>query len=141
MGRLGGGSNTPEDATLDIFAGANDPTSFNHFRNFLFHLAGADTIVMPDSVITNQTRERGWDGAAGVGWRFGRGLVGGEFHLIQDRFENTLAGFGPERRRWDVRAGAEVRATRNLWLRLGGMHGRDDRDRLTDRNEFLNDAA
>ena len=32
MGRLGGGSNTAEDATLDIFAGADDPNKALLFR-------------------------------------------------------------------------------------------------------------
>jgi hypothetical protein len=114
-----------------------DPTSFNRFRNDLFYLPGSDTLAIPDSIVSNERRERGWDGTGGLGWRFGRGFLGGEFHALQDRFEQTVSGAGPERRRWEVRAGAEYDVNRMLTIRAGGSHGRDDHDRLTKNNEYL----
>jgi hypothetical protein len=103
-----GGSFDTAKNRVDIEAPpASDASSFNRYRNTLYNTTDLDTLVLPDSIVTNEQRERSWTAAGGAGYSFGRTFVGAEFHLSEDRYEQDIGGTGPERRRWDVRAGAE----------------------------------
>ena len=63
---IGGGYDL-DSRTVDITApGLDDPTSFNYFRNFLYSKPGTDSLVLPDSIVTNKAKRDGWSAGGGV---------------------------------------------------------------------------
>jgi len=136
---LGAGLNT-NYRRVQVFApDPSDTTSFNHFLNTVFYRNNADSLVMPDSVASNDYRQRGWEAGGGLSWHAPnrRTVVGAEYHRDRQVFQQELGGLGPERIGWEVRAGLEQGINRALVLRGGYIHRWEDRDRLTLRNEYL----
>jgi len=128
--------------TIDLPKNPGD-ISFNAFRNVVFYRVGADTLVLPDSVIADQSEETGWDGGAGLAWHPSgqKGLVGVEYHRYHSETETRLAGTGPRRTGWDARVGLEYPLNPVLSLRGGYLYGKRDRDELTEQNEFVSNSA
>ncbi len=139
-----------------------DINSFNHFMNTTFYRDRADTTVYPDSVVFNEQKERAWDAAGGVSWRFAsrRGILGAEYHRFQDDHEQTLSGFkpkvnasdpdppswtysseGPRRAGWDVRSGLEYFIHPVLTGRAGYIYRFEDLDEFTAQNERVANTA
>ena len=131
------GSRTVEITPPDI----GDRTSFNYFRNVAAHRDGADSLALPDSVVHNKAEETFWSAAGGGSWRLGRGSVGLEYHYAEQKLVQTEAGEGPQRRIWDVRGGAEFACTAVLAGRLGYIYRDDDRDLLTQDNEYTSHSV
>jgi hypothetical protein len=157
---FGAGLNTGYRQITITPPAADDPTSFNAFRNAVYYRFNADTLALADSVVANRSEEREWEAAAGLSWQLPnrRGVVGAEFHHYRDhldqrlelerKLERNLLGdtvevvsylftSGPRRVRWDVRAGLEYRVNPVLTGRAGYIYRRDDRDQFTNRNEFV----
>ena len=140
--------------TLDIQPTLpGDIGSYNYFLDVAANRLGADSLALPDSVQRSHTIDKGWNLGYGATWRLpgGRGLVGGEYHFAKHSFEEQIfqnpkggggndpiafLGLGPDRRISDVRAGLEYACTKALSGRLGYIRRSDDRDELTQRNEF-----
>lgn len=120
-----------------------DETSLNDFIAKVFYTAGADTLVLPDSVSSGTREERAWDAGGGASWRLpgGRGLVGVEGHYRRKIFSDDVAGIGPKRFGWDVRAGIEYPVVPALDIRAGYIRRWEDRDDFTELNEYLSNAA
>ncbi len=121
-----------------------DPLDRSSFNYFIYRAAtreGADSLALPDSIRHNRSQERVWDAAGGATWNLSRGLVGVEYHYGEQEFGQTLTGKGPQRRTWDVRSGVEYACTRAFTGRLGYVYRSDDRDLLTQRNEFTSHAV
>jgi hypothetical protein len=136
---LGGGVATGYRRIVITPPGLEDLTSFNHFRNTIGYRANADSLALPDSVSFNQSEERTWEAGGGVAMRLpgGRGSWGVEYHRLRGLREQTMSGFGPLRRAWDLRAGFEYRCTEVATGRIGYAYRWEDPDVLTRRNEFL----
>lgn len=120
-----------------------DPTSFNYFRNLVFHRQNADSIFLPDSVVANEFERRSWSAGVGASYRSPwRGvIVGLEYHMAESEHEQSLAGVGPRRAVWDVRAGLEVPLVPALTGRGGFIYRTEDVDELTEQNEFVWNAV
>lgn len=116
-----------------------DLTSFNFFRNSIQQRVNADTLVLPDSVIYNQSEERRWEAGGGLAMRLpgDHGSWGVEYHRLQGLLEQTLSGKGPLWKGWDLRTGLEYRCTQVLTGRVGYMYRWEDRDDYTMQNEYL----
>ena len=136
-GSIDHGSRTVEITPPDI----GDRTSFNYFRNVAAHRDGADSLAIPDSVVYEKAEETYWGAAGGATWALGHGSVGFEYHYAEQKLVQTLAGEGPQRRIWDVRTGLEYSCTPVLSGRLGYLFRDDDRDLLTQRNEFTSHSV
>jgi hypothetical protein len=118
----------------------DDRTSFNAFRNTMFdRRAASDTLVMPDSLVSNTFEERGWEAAGGVSWRLPgkRGVVGAEYHRARQELEQAIAGLGPRRVTWDFRGGIEYPLNPVLVIRGGYIHRWSDGDEFAEQDEFL----
>ena len=109
-----------------------DLTSFNYFRNTIQQRANADSLMLPDSVVYNQSEERRWEAGGGLAMRLpgDRGSWGVEYHRLQGLTEQTLSGEGPLWKGWDLRTGLEYRCTQALTGRVGYMYRWEDRGRL-----------
>jgi hypothetical protein len=120
-----------------------DQTSFNYFRNVVFHRQNADSVFLPDSVIANEFERRTWGAGVGASWRapWRNALVGVEYHLAEAEHEQALNGIGPRRVVWDVRSGVEVPLGAALTGRGGFIYRSEDRDELTEANEFVWNAV
>jgi hypothetical protein len=116
--------------------GADDLTSFNAFLQSLRAVSGADTLVLPDSVVDNESNERTLGFGAGLGWKGARARAGVEFHWQRDAFFQELGGFGPERSGWDVRGGLEYACNPALTGRLGYVVRTLDEDTELERTEY-----
>ena len=116
-----------------------DLTSFNHFRNTTYYRPNADSLVLPDSVVFNQSEERTWEAGGGLTMRLpgARGLWGVEYHRLQGLMEQTLSGQGPLRKGWDLRTGLEYRCTQAMTGRVGYVYRREDEDDYIQQNEYL----
>ena len=77
--------------------GIEDLTSFNHFRNTVYYRPNADSLVLPDSVVFNQSEERTWEAGGGLAMRLpgARGSWGVEYHRLQGLPEQTRERAGP----------------------------------------------
>jgi hypothetical protein len=136
---LGGGLSTFYRQVKIEAPDPSDSTSFNAFRNLVYLAQAGDTLGLPDSVASDVVEERAWEAGGGIGWRVpgSRIIAGAEFHFRQDEFDAALNGKGPKRVGWDVRTGLEYRVNSALTLRGGYLHRWNDRDDLTQRNEYL----
>jgi len=115
--------------------------SFNSFRNFIFNQFGADTLTLPDSIVTNKFEERAIGAGGGIAWNVNdRMSIGAEYHWMSDKLESQLNGKGPERMLWEVRSGVEYVLTPVVTLRGGYLYRSDDEDELTGQNEYLSNA-
>ncbi|HEY6416467.1 MAG TPA: hypothetical protein VIX41_09525, partial [Acidimicrobiales bacterium] len=116
-----------------------DQTSFNYFRNTATYRTGLDSLALPDSVSDVTSDDEEWELVGGGTLRLPGmwGLVGAEFHLVEQSLEQTHAGEGPNRNLWDVRVGYERTCTEVLVGRLGYIYRTDDADDLTRDNEVL----
>ena len=136
---LGAGYNT-EYRKIEITApDAGDLTSFNYFRNVVVHHPNADSLALPDSVVSNASEERGVEVGGGAAWKLPhrKGAVGVEYHWDRRLFEQTLGGRGPRPGGWDVRGGVWYPLTQVLEVRGGYLYRREDHDELTKQNEFV----
>lgn len=133
---LGGQLWTAASRTSVSPPGAADLTSLNRFLNVVSAVAGADTLFLPDSVVAGETRTYAWGYGAGMGYKFTRATVGGEFHWGRDLTTSQLNGIGPKQMGWDVRAGMEYRWTQVLALRTGYLYRSFDEDDFTRSNEY-----
>lgn len=115
-----------------------DLTSFNYFRNTTFLRQNADSIFLPDSIVANEFERRTWEAGVGASWRapWRGALVGVEYHMAESEHDQMLAGLGPRRAVWDVRTGLEVPLNAALTGRGGFIYRSEDRDELTEQNEF-----
>ena len=136
---LGGGLSTGYRRIAVTPPGLGDLTSFNHFRNTVIYRVNADSLVLPDSVVFNQSEERTWEAGGGLAMRLpgARGSWGVEYHRLQGLMEQTLSGQGPLRKGWDLRTGLEYRCTEVLTGRVGYAYRWEDRDDYTQQNESL----
>jgi len=123
--------------------GPDDISSFNYFRNTTFHRANADSIYLPDSIVANEFERRSWEAGVGASWRapWRSALLGVEYHMAEAEHEQVLAGVGPRRAIWDVRSGIEVPLGVALTGRGGFIYRSEDRDELTEQNEFVWNAV
>jgi hypothetical protein len=132
-----------------------DRGSYNYFLDVAANRLGADSLAMPDSVRRTSSEEIGWEFGYGAAFRLpsGRGLIGAEYHFSKQTrtdavFESQVPpsvllsydGQGPDRRISDVRAGLEYACSPSFTGRLGYIRRSDDRDELTDRNEFTSNT-
>ena len=144
-----------------------DPSSYNYFRNVTSLRSGADSLALPDSIVISTSKERFQSGALGASWRLpgGRGLIGVEFHRVEEKPELTLFSRsleyvydlggslkdsvyvdtpvfnGSHRRKvWDVRGGLEYQCTDVLRGRVGYIYRSDDRDEGSLQNEFVSNT-
>lgn len=140
---VGGGFGAFRRETHLVAPAPNDTTSFNAFRNEVYLNANADTLFIPDSVVTDALEEKSWEGGGGIGWtRSDRRMsFGAEFHRRQAESSGSLAGLGPKRVGWDVRAGIEYAPGTAVRMRTGYIHRWEDRDDRTRNNEYLSNAA
>ena len=123
---------TPPDIT--------DETSFNHFLNVAYNRDGADSLALPDSVVFDHQEDTYWSVAGGGTWKLSKGIVGVEYHLGEQKRIQSGIGEGPKRQYWDVRAGVEYPCTRVLSGRAGYLYRVDDRDLLTNFNEYTSNS-
>lgn len=121
----------------------SDQTSFNYFRNLVFHRQNADSIYLPDSIVTNEFERRSWGAGVGASYRapWRGALVGVEYHMAESEHEQAIAGVGPRRTVWDVRTGVELPLGQALTGRGGFIYRSEDRDELTEQNEFVWNAV
>jgi hypothetical protein len=137
-----GGSFDHGKRTVEVTPpGINDRTSFNYFRNVAANRDGADSLALPDSVVHDKAEESYWSAAGGGTWKLRHGSFGVEYHYGEQKLEQTLAGEGPQRRIWDVRTGLEYSCTPIFTGRLGYIYRDDDRDLLTQGNEFTSHSV
>ena len=158
---LGGGLATGYRRTMVTPPGLDDRTSFNHFRNIVTYRSNADSLMLPDSVVFNQSEERTWEAGGGLAMRLpgGRGSWGVEYHQVQGLAEQSLLktqslleqslleilgmdglkmrGPGPLRKGWDLRTGLEYRCTQAMIGRIGYVYRWEDRDEYIRQNEEL----
>ncbi len=137
-----GGSSFRREVTTYV-PSVDDRTSFNYFLNSLYTTPGADSLALPDSVVANETTEKGHEYGAGAAlrlpWR--SAVVGLEYHAARSTFDQLVSGAGPDRKAWDVRAGIEVPATPVLQLRGGYLYRWLDQDQHVAQNEFVSNAV
>lgn len=115
-----------------------DRTSFNRFLYSIYDIARTDSVYLPDSIRANTVERTAWEAGGGIGWRPSpKGALGVEFHVRKDESEQALAGEGPNRVGWDARVGLEWLLTPVLTGRTGYQYRSDDRDDLTEQNEYL----
>jgi hypothetical protein len=134
-----GGEYNLDSRTVDITAPAlDDPTSFNYFRNFLYSKPGTDSLVLPDSIVTNKAKHDRWSAGGGVAVHlpFRHSRLGAEYHLRQAKLDQTVSGEGPKPKSWDVHVGYEMPATAVLMVRAGYLYRWSDDDEATEQNEF-----
>jgi hypothetical protein len=117
----------------------NDETSYNAFLNSIVYRPSGDSLVIPDSVRTNQSDVRGYEyviGGSRVLTKRG-GRVGAEYHWLRSRTDQTTSGAGPQMQAWDVRAGLEYPCAPLLRGRAGYILRRWDADTFTTQNEYV----
>jgi hypothetical protein len=130
----------------------SSPTSFNSFRILAYsQIAAADTIGFPEDVLSSRVDQNDLEAAGGIATRIGdRGVVGAEYHYVKRKLETRtgqgavaeeILGLSPltievEGALWDARAGFEYRCTDVLLGRAGYIFRNQDRDELTEMNEF-----
>jgi hypothetical protein len=136
---LGGGLATGYRKIIITPPALEDLSSFNHFRNTVTYRVNADSLVLPDSVVFNQSEERSWEAGGGLAMRLpgGRGSWGVEYHRLQGLREQTVSGQGPLRKGWDLRTGLEYQCTAVMTGRVGYVYRWEDGDDYTRQNEYL----
>ena len=79
---LGAGYNRFDRTVTFTAPDPNDITSFNRFRNTLYYKNGADTLVLPDSTVSNEFHDETWDRAvaAAIGLPIRDGRLAVEYH-------------------------------------------------------------
>lgn len=112
---------------------AGDHPGFNDFLREVGTRVGADTLMLPASVIPSQIEERTWEvsGGGSLSLPGRRGVVGVEVHRRSGAISDAAIVGGPEPKGWDVRAGGEYRCSGTFLARLGwnyGINDPDDRD-------------
>lgn len=121
--------------------GAPDPTdltSYNHFLGEITNRAGADSLVIPDSIRTNQTDIHNYDWALGGSYHAkGGGRLGMEYHWKRSREDQTTSGAGPTLEGWDVRTGLEYPCAPLMRARVGYIYQQWDEDKDTQQNEYV----
>ncbi len=121
--------------------GAPDPgdlTSYNHFLGEIAFRPGADSLVIPDSIRTNQTDVRNFDYALGGTWTAKKGArLGLEYHWKRSREDQTTSGPGPNLQGWDIRTGLEYPCAPLMRARAGYIFQRWDADTDTQQNEYV----
>jgi hypothetical protein len=122
--------------TLDPPAN-DDLTSFNRFLHAVYYRVGADTLLLPDSVVANREHDHAWGYGAGLSWQLAHGIAGVEYHWTRDAFDQANAGPGPKRIAWDVRGGFEYACNKVVTGRLGAGYRWFDLDDWTRQNEYL----
>lgn len=118
---------------------SDDLTSFNYFISTIPARQGADSLVLPDTVRSNTSRQHDLAYSAGgtyrLPWR--AALAGAEFHWDRQLHHDLLQGEGPESKGWDIRTGLEVPCSRVMSGRAGYIYRSDDYDTFTARNEYI----
>jgi hypothetical protein len=121
--------------------GAGDKTSFNLFLSQIYYRTGADTLSLPDSVISNRDQSNAFGYAGGVSWKLKRGVAGLEYHWGRDIQSSTIAGSGPKAISSDVRAGLEYKCSAIVAGRVGaGLQWQDPDDYVRD-DEWKGESA
>jgi hypothetical protein len=140
---LGVGLNSSFRRIDEVAPPVGDQTSFNYFLDFLFNKSGTDSLVLPDSIRSNETTEQAWNGGLGAAMKlpFREGLLGLEYHRDRSELNQTLAGKGPAPSGWDVRTGTELGINHVLRIRGGYSYRWDDRDEETPQNEYVTHTA
>ena len=117
----------------------SDPNSYNAFLNSIVYRPSADSLVIPDSVRTNQSDVRGYEYAIGGSRVLSKrgGRIGAEYHWLRSRTDQTTSGPGPRMQGWDVRAGLEYPCAPLLRGRAGYVLRRWDADTFTAQNEYV----
>ena len=118
----------------------NDVTSLNFFINEAYNRAGADTLALPDSVISGDQRQNAWGWSGGVAHRFKTTTVGVEYHWSRNVGSTSQFGQGPRQVAWDIRSGLEHPLGKVLMGRLGYQYRSVDEDTYTFGNEFKANA-
>lgn len=129
--------------SIDITPKATtDPTSFNAFLNTLYYQQRASDVVLPDSITKNHLEDDTWEFVGAAGWRLSnRTSLGAEYHDMSDELQQSLSGTGPRREMWDMRLGLEQVLTPILTGRAGYIYRSDDRDALTEQNEYSSNSV
>ena len=137
-----GGGSYHRDVTTTAPA-ANDLTSFNHFLNVLSARSSADSLSLPDSLLSNASKEQGTEfgfgGAYKLPWR--AAVLGAEYHTANSTLDQLIAGQGPQRQATDIRMGLEVPMNDRLQLRGGYDHRKIDNDKHLSQDEFVSNAV
>lgn len=137
-----GGGSFHRDITNTAPA-ADDYTSFNHFLNVLSARSSADSLSLPDSLLSNASKEKGTEfgfgGAIELPWR--AAVLGAEYHTANSTLDQLLAGQGPQREATDIRLGLEVPMNARLQLRGGFVHRTIDNDKHLAQDEFVSNAV
>ena len=118
----------------------NDETSLNFFINEAYNRAGADTLALPDSVISGDQRQNAWGWSGGVSHRFKTTTVGVEYHWSRNVGSTSQFGQGPRQLAWDIRSGLEHPLGKVMMGRLGYQYRSVDEDTYTAGNEFKANA-
>jgi hypothetical protein len=115
--------------------------SFNVFLSDVYHRAGADTLTLPDSVVSNRDQSNAVGYAGGLSWKLKRGTVGIEYHWARNAQGETITGNGPRDVSYDVRAGLERQCSEIVTGRIGGGMLWRNLDELTYGNKWKGESA
>jgi hypothetical protein len=115
---------------------AGDQTSLNIFLNQVFYHPGADSLVMPDSVVANEQNDRAWGYGLGASWKSKRAVAGLEWHWTRDAYDQAFGGPGPKRIGWDLRSGFEYQCSKVVTGRAGAGLSWADPDDYVRENEM-----
>jgi hypothetical protein len=99
---------------------AGERPSFNVFLSNIYYRSGADSLALPDSVVSNRDQTNAFGYAGGLAWKLSRGIVGVEYHWARDANGETITGAGPQAVSYDVRAGLEHKCSDIVTGRVGG---------------------
>jgi len=135
---LGGGLDTWYQRVRIGAPDPSDPTSYNAFLGSIVYRAGADSMIVPDSIRTNQTDLRAYDYVFGGSYHAKRGArLGLEYHRMRTRADQTTSGAGPTLEGWDIRTGLEYPCAPLMRARVGFIYRRWDGDTSTQQNEYV----
>ena len=135
---LGGQVNTYYQRVRITAPDAGDLSSFNYFLNTIPQRQNSDSLVIPDSISSDQTDRRNVDWGLGGFYRLkhDRGRVGLEYHWLRAHTDQVLAG-SRSLNSWDVRTGLEYRLAPMLLGRAGYVYRGWDADELTKQNQYV----
>jgi len=119
----------------------SDLTSFNRFLTTAYYRVGADTLFLPDSVVTNQQDDHALGYGVGASWKLRKGIAGLEYHWSRDSYGETYGGTGPRQQAWDVRGGLEYACSDVITGRVGAGLGWIDQDTHTASNEWTTQSV
>ncbi len=127
------------ERTIHFRPPPDDPNAFNVFLRMLAGRPEVDSLVLPDSVVANDSKETRDEFGGGIAvrlpWR--SSTVGVEYRQDEGELKQTRSGDGPQPRVREIRIGAEAAATRVLVVRAGYNDRSEDQDRLTRGSEFV----